>query len=119
MSTRVQTSRACIFLGVLEYGPGLLKKLRWNIDFSGKFWVLSLFFLRDGSFLSFILEYHGTILYFCKCTVQITAARASPHPGFFPGVLFGSELRARARAHGMEPESTLPSFRDVCDFSII
>jgi hypothetical protein len=51
MSTRAHLNLESIFFfEALEYGAGLLKKNFNKIYFSRKFWVLSLFFLRDGSF---------------------------------------------------------------------
>ena len=82
------------FLEVLEYGAGLLKKNSNKIYFSGKFWVLSLFFSQRRQF--FYRLYSSTmVLYyiFYKCTVRITAARVAPHPAFLPGDVFGSKLR--------------------------
>ena len=96
MSTRAHLNLESIFFfEALEYGAGLLKKNFNKMYFSRKFWVLSLFFSQRRQF--FYRLYSSTmVLYyiFYKCTVRITAARASPDPRFLPGVLFGSELRS-------------------------
>ena len=75
-STFLKTASACIFTKYSSTGPGrpspeqkfrdinlnfsgaLPKNLQWNIDFSGGFGYFSRYFLRDDSFLSFILEYY-------------------------------------------------------------
>jgi hypothetical protein len=119
MSTRAHLNLESIFFfEVLEYGAGLLKKTSIKYTFLVNFGYFRYFFSETAVFLSFILEYHGTILYFLQMYSTNNGRQRLASPGIFAGRPFRLGV-ARARARGMEPESTLPSFRDVCDFSII
>ena len=65
MSTRAHLNLESIFFfEVLEYGAGLLKKTSIKYTFLVNFGYFRYFFSETAVFLSFILEYHGTILYF-------------------------------------------------------
>ena len=99
MSTRAHLNleSTYFFLEVLEYGAGLLKKTSIKYTFLVNFWYFLYFFSETAVFLSFILEYHGTILYFLQMYSTNNGRQRLASPGIFAGRPFRLGV-ARARA---------------------